>query len=195
MTAYGYMRISTNETKQSFLRQESQLLESGIAKENIFKDAESGTSDFRKGFNALLSQIKEGDSLTVCEFSRASRSIQTLIKLADDLNAKGCEFVSLKENIDTRTAEGKLFYTIIAAFAAFEVDLIRQRTQQGLEAARKQGRRGGRPRINQAKIKTAIALYQADEMSISQITEATGVSKSALYRALEKEGIKRHADV
>lgn len=195
MTAYGYMRISTNETKQSFLRQESQLLESGIAKENIFKDAESGRSDSRKGFNALLSQIKEGDSLTVCEFSRASRSIQTLIKLADDLNAKGCEFVSLKENIDTRTAEGKLFYTIIAAFAAFEVDLIRQRTQQGLEAARKQGRRGGRPKTNQAKIKTAIALYKANEMSISEIANATGVSKSVLYRALKEADIERHADI
>lgn len=195
MTAYGYMRISTNEGKQSFLRQESQLTDSGIARENIFKDAESGRSDSREGFNELLSQIKEGDSLTVCEFSRASRSIQTLIKLAEDLNAKGCEFVSLKENIDTRTAEGKLFYTIIAAFAAFEVDLIRQRTKQGLEAARKQGRHGGRPKLDQENVKTAIALYQTNEMSIKKITEKTGVSKSALYRALEEAGVKRNADM
>lgn len=190
MTLYGYMRISTNN-HQEFLRQETQLIERGVPQENIYRDVESGRKENRAGLNKVLSLLEEGDTLIVCEFSRISRSVQQLISIADDLNNRHVDFVSLKENIDTSTAEGKLFYTIIAAFAAFEVDMIRQRTKQGLEAARKKGRVGGRPTTDKNKLATAAKLYQADEMSVKEICEATGISKSVLYAYLKKNNIER----
>lgn len=190
MTLYGYMRISTNN-HQEFLRQETQLIERGVPQENIYRDIESGRKENRAGLNEVLSLLEEGDTLIVCEFSRISRSVQQLISIADDLNNRRVDFVSLKENIDTSTAEGKLFYTIIAAFAAFEVDMIRQRTKQGLEAARKKGRVGGRPTTDKNKLATAAKLYQADEMSVKEICKATGVSKSVLYAYLKENNIGR----
>ena len=190
MTVYGYQRISTNN-HQEFLRQSTQLAEYGIAEQNIYSDIESGRKTEREGLNKVLEQLNAGDTLVVCEFSRISRSVQQLITIADDLGRRGVNFVSLKENIDTTTPEGKLFYTIIAAFAAFEVDMIRQRTKQGLEAARKKGRVGGRPQTNKDKLATAAKLYLADEMSVKEICETVGVSKSVLYAYLKKNDIKR----
>ena len=86
-----------------------------------------------------------------------------------------------------------MFYTIIAAFSEFELNIIRSRTRQGLEAAAKKGRVGGRPRTKEDKINAAIALYQTDEMSVSEISKTTGVSRSVLYRELDKREIPRHA--
>lgn len=191
MTVYGYQRISTGNGKQDLLRQSTQLAEYGIAEKNIYSDIESGRKTDREGLNRVLDQLNEGDTLVVCEFSRISRSVQQLINIADDLGKRGVNFVSLKENIDTTTAEGKLFYTIIAAFAAFEVDMIRQRTKQGLAAARKKGRVGGRPKTNEDRLATAAKLYLADEMSVKEICETVGVSKSVLYAYLKKNNINR----
>lgn len=190
MTVYGYERIST-ATHQEFDRQESLLLEYGVAKENIYGDKESGRKQDREGLNKVLSLLQEGDTLVVCEFSRIGRSVQQLIKVADDLSKRNVNFVSLKENIDTSTPEGKLFYTIIAGFAEFEVDMIRQRVNQGLAAARKKGRVGGRPKTDTKKLETAVKLYLADEMSVNEICEAVGISSSVLYRHLKKNNIKR----
>lgn len=191
MTKYGYMRISTNEEKQSFLRQEQQLKDAGC--EIIYSDTESGSKINREGLNELLSVVEEGDCVVTVEFSRIARSVQQLISIADDLANRGVDFMSLTESINTTTPEGKLFYTIIAAFSEFELNIIRSRTRQGLEAAAKKGRVGGRPRTNESKLSAAIALYQTDEMSVSEISKATGVSRSVLYRELDKRKIERHA--
>lgn len=190
MTVYGYQRISTNH-RQELLRQKAQLLEKGVSEENIYSDVESGRKENRKGLNEVLSLLKEGDTLIVCEFSRISRSVQQLIAIAEDLNKRNVNFVSLKENIDTSTPEGKLFYTIIAGFAEFEVDMIRQRTKQGLEVARKNGRVGGRPATDKDKLATAVKLYTANEMSVKAICETVGVSRSVLYAYLKKNNIER----
>lgn len=186
---YGYMRISTNEEKQSFERQEQQLKDAGC--EIIYKDMESGTKENRKGLNELLSILQEGDCVVTVEFSRISRSLQQLISIADDLNSRGVDFMSLHESIDTSTPEGKLFYSIIGAFAEFEVNLIRSRTNQGLQAARNKGRVGGRPRIPQKNLNSAINLWLANELSISEICETTKVSKSALYREIKEKNLTR----
>ena len=190
MTVYGYQRISTSH-HQDLLRQQTQLLEKGVAEENIYSDVESGRKQNRGGLNKVLTLLKEGDTLIVCEFSRISRSVQQLIAIAEDLNERKVNFVSLKENIDTSTAEGKLFYTIIAAFAAFEVDMIRQRVKEGLEAARKEGRVGGRPATGKDKLATAAKLYTANEMSVKAICETVGISRSVLYAYLKENNIKR----
>lgn len=190
MTRYGYMRISTNESKQSFLRQEQQLKDAGC--EKIFSDTESGSKANRKGLNELLETVQTGDCVVTVEFSRIARSVQQLITIAEDLANRGVDYISLTENINTTSPEGKLFYSIIAAFSEFELNMIRTRTQQGLSAARKKGRVGGRPRTDPAKLNAAVAAYVADELSVSEIAKATGVSSSTLYRELEKRGIDRN---
>lgn len=190
MTVYGYERISTSH-RQELTRQTKLLLDAGISKENIFSDIESGKKTDRKGLNDLLSIVKEGDSITVCEFSRISRSTKQLIEIAEDLSNRGVNFISLKENIDTTSAEGKLFYTIISAFAAFEADLISQRTKQGLEAAAAKGRKGGRPKVDKDELERAIHLYQNSNYSVSEIATKTNISKSSIYREIDRLNIKR----
>lgn len=190
MTRYGYARISTSH-RQELSRQIKLLTDSGIAKENIFTDIESGKKTNRKGLNDLLSIAQEGDSITVCEFSRISRSTKQLIEIAEDLSNRGINFISLKEKIDTTTAEGKLFYCIISAFSAFEADLISERTKQGLAAAAAKGRKGGRPKVNQDELERAIHLYQNSNYSVSKISAKTNISKSSLYREINRLNIKR----
>lgn len=187
MTKLGYMRISTNEDKQSFLRQEQQLKDAGC--EIIFKDVDSGTKINRKGLEELLNVAKSGDCVVTVEFSRISRSVKQLIEIAETLRDNGIDYVSLMENVDTRTPYGMCFYQIMASLNALEVNILRERTKQGLEAAAAKGRKGGRPRNK--NIVSAIALYKADEMSVSEISKATGVSRSTLYRALEEQGVPR----
>lgn len=101
---------------------------------------------------------------------------------------KGVHLVSLKESIATSTSTGKLLFTLMSAIAQFERDVIADRTQEGLRAARARGRMGGRPKVNSANIKKAVKLYRTGEYSIREIEEMTGVKKSTLYRNLPKDG-------
>lgn len=190
MTRYGYMRVSTKD-KQEFTRQRKFLADADISEENIFSDKQSGKVVERKGLNSLLSVLKEGDSVTVTEFSRCSRSVKQLIELSELFREKGVDFISLKEKVDTTTAEGKLFYTIIAAFSEFEANIISDRTKQALAAAADEGRKGGRPKVNQEELERALYYYQNSNKSVSQISKATGISKSSIYREIEKRNIQR----
>ena len=92
----------------------------------------------------------------------------------------------MKETIDTTSPTGRLLYTILASLAAFERDILVERTSEGLKAARARGRVGGRPKTDAKAMQKALALYQTKEYSITDITDLTGVSKSALYRALKE---------
>jgi DNA invertase Pin-like site-specific DNA recombinase len=92
------------------------------------------------------------------------------------------KLVSIKENFDTNTPQGKLMLTVFQAFSQFERDLIAQRTKEGLESARTRGRNGGRPRVKDKKIEKALKLYNSKEYSISEIVELSGISRATLYR-------------
>ena len=103
----------------------------------------------------------------------------------ETFNTKNIRLVSLKETIDTTTPTGKLLYTILSSLAQFERDILVERTNEGLKAARARGRTGGRPKTDTKAMQKAVALYQTKEYSITDITDLTGVSKSALYRVLK----------
>ena len=118
-------------------------------------------------------------------WSRLGRSTKDLIDLVNYFQEKGVNVVSLKENFDTTTPQGKLMMTVFQAFAEFERDLIVQRVNEGLKAARARGRKGGRPRVNQQKLDQAIRLYNSREYSLKEIQEMTGISTPTLYRYLE----------
>lgn len=94
--------------------------------------------------------------------------------------------VSLKENFDTTTPQGRLMMTVFQSFSQFERGLIVERTREGLKSARARGRKGGRPRVNQRAIKRALKLYESQEYSVKEIEEMTGISKATLYRYLNK---------
>lgn len=113
-----------------------------------------------------------------------------LIELIDDFNKQGIEFVSLKENINTTTATGKLIFNIFASLAEFERDMISERTKAGLQSARARGRKGGRPKRENDKIILALKMYDSKEYSVNEIEKAAGISKATLYRRIKQRGTR-----
>src|SRR5438067_3942637 len=138
----GYARVSTQD--QTLDLQKDALEKIGCSK--IFTDTISGATTERKGLDAALAYVREGDSLVVWRLDRLGRSLKHLIDTITMLNNRKIGFQSLTENIDTTTSGGKLIFHIFGALAEFERDIIRKRTNAGLQAARARGRLGGRPK-------------------------------------------------
>ena len=171
----GYARVSTQD--QQTLRQIDQLKEFGC--ERIYEEKASGT----KRLIRMMDALREGDVVIITELSRLSRTVKDLFEIVDRIHNIGADIKSLKESwIDTTTPQGKLLFTIFAGISQFERDLIRQRTIEGLQAARARGRNGGRPPKDKSKIKLALSMYDSKVCSISQILETVGISKTTLYR-------------
>ena len=142
----------------------------------------SGIKKDRPELNKMLDQIRTGDVI-ISDLTRLSRSVKDLFSLVEQIEEKGANIKSIKESwVDTTTAQGKLMFTIFAGISQFERDLISQRTIEGLNAARARGEKGGRPKTNEKDIKLAVKMYNSKNYSISEITKATGVSKTTLYR-------------
>ena len=180
----GYARVSTQD--QQTLRQIDQLKEFGC--ERIYEEKASGTKRERVELIRMMDALREGDVVIITELSRLSRSVKDLFEIVDRIHNIGADIKSLKESwIDTTTPQGKLLFTIFAGISQFERDLIRQRTIEGLQAARARGRNGGRPPKDESKIKLALNMYGSKVCSISQILEATGISKTTLYRYIRQQ--------
>lgn len=183
----GYARVSTQD--QNLERQLDALNAAGC--ERIFNEKMTGTKSDRPELRTMLLTLREGDTLVVESFSRLSRSTKDLLAMVDKLSEMGVHLVSLKENLDTTTATGKLMLTMLSALSQFERDLIAERTVDGLKAARARGRHGGRPTVGTDKDKKqALAMYHANVMSNREIAERFGVSQSTLNRWIraEKQG-------
>ena len=176
----GYVRVSKLEQDEAL--QIDALRVSGC--EKWFTDKITGSTFERKGLDEALSYVRNGDTLVVWKLDRAGRSLKHLIELVGDLEKRGIDFVSLTEKIDTTTPGGKLIFHIMGALAEFERDLIRERTNAGLESARARGRTGGRPKKlrTPAKVAMALSLYKDDEHSIDDICEQLHISRSTLFR-------------
>ena len=174
----GYARVSTEE--QNLDRQLDILKQAGC--DRIFEEKVSGIKKDRPELNKMLDQIRTGDVI-ISDLTRLSRSVKDLFSLVEQIEEKGANIKSIKESwVDTTTAQGKLMFTIFAGISQFERDLISQRTIEGLNAARARGEKGGRPKTNEKDIKLAVKMYNSKNYSISEITKATGVSKTTLYR-------------
>ena len=175
----GYARVSTEE--QSLNRQIDMLNEVGC--EKIFEEKISGIKRERQELIKMLEQLRKGDLIIVAYLTRLSRSVKELFQLVEQIEAKGANIKSLKESwMDTSTPQGKLMFTIFAGISQFERDLISQRTIEGLVAARARGKKGGRPPKDEKDIKLAKKMYEEKTYSISEITKATGIGKTALYK-------------
>jgi DNA invertase Pin-like site-specific DNA recombinase len=179
----GYCRVSTSS--QNLDRQTDQLKACGC--ERIYQEKISGAKKDRPELSRLLDNLRAGDVVIVTDLTRLSRSVKDLFEIVDRIHNIGADIKSLKESwIDTTTPQGKLLFTIFAGISQFERDLIRQRTMEGLQAARARGRNGGRPPKDESKIKLALKMYDSKVCSISQILEATGISKTTLYRYIRQ---------
>ena len=175
----GYARVSTEE--QNLNRQLDMLNEVGC--EKIFEEKISGIKKERPELFRMLEQLRKGDLIIVADLTRLSRSVKDLFQLVEQIKARGADIKSLKESwMDTSTPQGKLMFTIFAGISQFERDLISQRTLEGLAAARARGKKGGRPPKDEKDIKLAKKMYEEKTYSISEITKATGIGKTALYK-------------
>jgi len=177
----GYARVST--TEQNLSLQTDVLEQAGC--EKVFYDQISGTKTSRPGLDEALTYLRQGDVLVVWRLDRLGRSLKHLIESVNSLEEQGIGLQSLQESIDTTTSGGKLIFHIFGALAEFERNLIRERTQAGLVAARARGRIGGRPKLLNAKKKEWLyRLYDEKKHSIQEICSLVGVSKSTLYAYL-----------
>ena len=189
----GYARISTSD--QNLDLQRDALKSAGC--EEIFQDVASGAKTARAGLDKALAYVRAGDTLVVWRLDRLGRSLSHLIKLVTELEERGIGFHSLQESINTSTSGGKLIFHMFGALAEFERNLIRERTQAGLKAARARGRKGGRPKaLNAKKTELLFKLYDEKQHSIAELCELLGISKTALYGYINrrKEKVSKAAD-
>jgi len=177
----GYGRIST--TDQNASSQEDALRKARV--DRVFIDTFTGTKMSRPELDKALDQLRSGDSLVVTRLDRLGRSTKDLLNLVGGLGEKGVQLEVLEQNIDTSTAEGRLFFTVVAAVAEFERDLMRSRTMDGLAAARARGRLGGRkPKLSAKQIAEIARLY-SEQRPVQEIADLFGVSRPTVYRALD----------
>lgn len=176
----GYARVSTAD--QTTDPQTDRLAAAGC--ERIFVETASGALRDRPQLRACLDYLRPGDVLVVAKLDRLGRSLAHLIETVTTLDSRGIGLVSLSESIDTTTAAGRLLLHVLGAVGQFERDLIVERTQAGLAAARARGRKGGRPpKVTPEKVEAARALI-ASGRTVEQAARAVGVSRATLYRHL-----------
>ncbi|GCE22033.1 recombinase family protein [Dictyobacter kobayashii] len=180
----GYVRVSKQE--QHEMLQIDALKEAGC--EKWFLDKMTGSKAERQGLDEALAYVRPGDTFVVWKLDRAGRSLTHLIELLKGLTERGIEFISLTEQIDTTTPGGKLIFHLMGALAEFERDLIRERTNAGLAAAKARGRVGGRPRKPKTNGKIALArqMFTDHSHSIPEICAALGISRATLYRYVKE---------
>ena len=175
MALIGYARVSTDA--QDTLLQRMALEKAGC--EQIFEETASGSKANRSELKRCLDYLREGDVLVMWKLDRLARSLKQLVDIIHDLGERGIGFRCLTQSIDTTSASGKLVFGIFATLAEFERDLIKERTIAGLNAARAEGRIGGRPlKLSEdqiAELEQRLAGKQpwrsvAADMGISQAT-------------------------
>lgn len=181
MQIIGYGRVSTGD--QNADSQIDALTKAGASK--IFIEKFTGTRLDRPELNKAFEYLRAGDQLVITKLDRLGRSTKDLLALLERLNDLGVELKVLDQNIDTSTAEGKFFFTIIGAVAEFERSLIVSRTRDGLAAARARGRLGGRkPKLSDKQQAEIRRLYQVGDKTVQEIGELFGVSRPTIYSVI-----------
>lgn len=186
----GYARVSTAD--QNLNLQLDALKKAGC--EKFYQEKVSGAKTARPELERMLENARPGDIIVIWKLDRLGRSLKHLVELVGTLMEREVGLQSLNDPIDTTTPQGRLTFNIFASLAEFERDLIRERTQAGLKAARARGRKGGRPkglsgRAKQAA-KAAETLYRKREHSVQEIAKMLGISKSTLYTYLKHQGVE-----
>ncbi|PSB23502.1 recombinase family protein [Stenomitos frigidus] len=175
----GYERVSTGD--QNLALQHDALQAAGC--EKIFSDKLSGAKADRPGLKEAFEFARKGDTIVVWRLDRLGRSLKDLMTLVESLEPRAIGFRSLQENIDTTSSGGKLIFHMFGALAEFERNLMRERTQAGLQAARARGRKGGRQqKLTPQQIAMGRSLAADPKRSVSSICEHLDISRPTYYR-------------
>jgi len=181
---FGYSRVSKGDDQNARL-QINAFKEVGV--EKIFRETASGGRWDRPVLHEMLSQLRENDIVIVWKLDRLSRSLKDLLVIMEKIDHAGSGFKSLTEAIDTTTPAGRMMMQMVGSFAEFEREMIRERTKAGLDAARAEGRIGGRrPKLRKDQRKDIAdnvisgrksgadmaRLYNVSEATISRIVAA-----------------------
>src|SRR3954453_15280349 len=178
-TLIGYARVSTQD--QTLDLQLDALKKAGCIK--IFTDTASGAKAERKGLHEALNYVRENDILVVWRLDRLGRSLRDLIDIISQLDKRHIGFKSLTESIDTTTSGGKLIFHIFGALAEFERNLVKERTNAGLQAARRRGIKGGRPKsLTDKQVEMARTLNADKTNAVEEICKTLGISRVTLWR-------------
>jgi DNA invertase Pin-like site-specific DNA recombinase len=177
----GYARVSTWDQNADL--QVDALTEIGCTR--IFTDHASGTRTDRPQLAAALDYARPGDTLVVWRLDRLGRSLRHLVETVSGFEEAGIGFRSLNGDIDTTTSNGRLIFHIFCALAEFERDLLVDRTQAGLAAARARGKVAGRkPKLSADQVAVAQRLHRDGKHTVSEIAKVLGVSRATIYRHL-----------
>ena len=191
----GYVRVSKSDGSQLLDLQKDALLKAGVDQEYIYQDLASGRKDDRPGLIACLKALQPGNTLVVWKLDRLGRDMKHLVNLIDDMSHKKVGFKVLSgAEIDTTTANGRLVFGIFAALAEFERELIKERTQAGLAAARARGRNGGRPRkMDEHTIKMAVAAMSDRNSVAHEVAKRLNITTTTLYTYVNGDGSLKEA--
>ncbi len=174
----GYIRISTRE--QNTARQDLLMEELGV--ERVFTDKVSGKNQERPELHRMIDFVREGDSLTVESISRFARNTRDLLDLTATLDAKGVQFISKKESIDTSTPAGKFMLAVFGALAELERENILERQAEGIAIAKAEGRMKGRPKKAVDTFEAVYLAVKEGKLSATKAAKQLGLSRSTWYR-------------
>ncbi|RNL51665.1 recombinase family protein [Pedobacter jejuensis] len=181
----GYARVSTAD--QNLDLQFNALTEYGCT--TIYQEKISGKNTDRPELKNLLATLRKGDQVVVWKLDRLGRSLRDLVDLVAVFNEKGVNFISLHDHINTTTATGRFTFNIFASLAEFEREIIRERTNAGLVAARARGKKGGRPSgLSPEKLQlamTALDLHNTGKYSILEVSKRLQIPIATCYRYIK----------
>lgn len=179
----GYARVSSIGQNLDSQIDNLEKAQCGI----IFFDQISGAKTDRPGWTQLMTYIRPEDSLVITELSRMTRSLMNLLEITRELEERQVEIISLRENIDTSTATGRCFLSMMGAIAQMERELKAERAAAGRLAAKARGRTGGRPKTDPAKLEHARVLYENSDQAASKVCSIVGIGKRTFFSYLAQK--------
>lgn len=186
---FGYIRVSTMEQNEA--RQIEALQDRGVSPENFYIDKASGKNTERQKLKELLAYVRRGDCVVTESISRIARNTKDLLCIIERLQNSGVEFVSLKENIDTTTPQGRFMLTVFAAMAELERENILERQREGIEIAKGEGKYKGRKplEVDEAQFKAVCARWRAGEITATAAMKEIGLKPNTFYRRVKELGV------
>ena len=193
----GYVRVSKSDGSQTLAPQRDVLIAAGVEPDRIYSDLASGRKDDRPGLNACLKALQPGNTLVIWKLDRLGRDLKHLVTTVDELRTRSIGLKVLAgagAQIDTTTANGRLFFGIFAALAEFERELIAERTHAGLASARARGRKGGRPRkMDRATLAMAMTALADPKAHAGNVAKRLGITTTTLYMYVNGDGTPKEA--
>lgn len=183
----GYVRCSTieqNEARQLKMMEEQKA-------EKLFIDKASGKNTDRRAFKEMMAFVRAGDMVIVESISRIARNTRDLLSIVSELTEKQVEFISLKENIDTTTPQGRFMLTVFGALAELERENILERQREGIEIAKSEGKYKGRKplEVDEAQFKDACRRWRAGEITATAAMQEVGLKPNTFYRRVKEMGL------